>query len=190
MAPWPGGPLSRVPDPLTKSIVTVGSDRVFKFANDGPAVHLDNKLLFFLCSVTKHALYNEAGVTFPVDVREVGILQLSLSKATAKIRLFFIPQKNICGDKILFLSLQNQNDDVMPTLMNVFGLRFFFYSEEHLPMHVHIQNSDGKAKIALNPDVVLVENHGIKPHDIKRAIEIARMYQMEFIKAWEEYHGE
>ncbi len=78
----------------------------------------------------------------------------------------------------------------MPTLMNVFGLRFFFYSEEHLPMHVHIQNSDGKAKIALNPDVVLVENHGIKPHDIKRAIEIARMYQKEFIKAWEEYHGE
>ena len=65
-------------------------------------------------------------------------------------------KKNICGDKILFLSLQNQNDDVMPTLMNVFGLRFFFYSEEHLPMHVHIQNSDGKAKIALNPDVVLV----------------------------------
>ena len=58
-------------------------------------------------------------------------------------------QKNICGDKILFLSLQNQNEDIMPTLMNVFGLRFFFYSEEHLPMHVHIQNSDGKAKIAI-----------------------------------------
>ena len=190
MAPWSGGPLSGVPDPLTKSIVTVGSDRLIKFANDWPAVYLDNKLLLFLCSVAKHVLYNETGVSFPVDVREVGILQLSLSKATAKIRLCFIPQKNICGDKILFLSLQNQNDDVMPTLMNVFGLRFFFYSEEHLPMHVHIQNSDGKAKIALNPDVVLVENHGIKPHDIKRAIEIARMYQMEFIKAWEEYHGE
>ena len=45
-------------------------------------------------------------------------------------------------------------------------------------MHVHIQNSDGKAKIALNPDVVLVENHGIKPHNIKRAIEIANgIYQ-------------
>ena len=41
-----------------------------------------------------------------------------------------------------------------------------------------------------NPDVVLVENNGIKPHDIKRAMEIARMYQKEFIKAWEEYHGE
>lgn len=78
----------------------------------------------------------------------------------------------------------------MPTLLTLFGLRFFFYSEEHLPMHVHIQNSDGKAKIALNPEVELVENNGIKSHDLKRAIEITRMYQNEFIKAWEEYHGE
>lgn len=38
--------------------------------------------------------------------------------------------------------------------------------------------------------VVLVENNGIKPHDLKRAIEITRMYQDEFIKAWEDYHGE
>ena len=57
-------------------------------------------------------------------------------------------------------------------------------------MHVHIQNSDGKAKIAINPEVELVENNGVKPHDLKRAMEITRMYQDEFIKAWEEYHGE
>ena len=54
-----------------------------------------------------------------------------------------IIKKNICGDKILFLSLQNKTDRKMPTLLTLFGLRFFFY-----------------------------------------------MYQDEFIKAWEEYHGE
>lgn len=107
-----------------------------------------------------------------------------------KYNIFLVPQKNICGDKILFLSLQKKLDSNMPTLLTLFGLRFFFYSEEHLPMHVHIQNSDGKAKIAINPEVELVENNGIKPHDLKRAIEITRMYQNEFIKAWEEYHGE
>lgn len=68
MAPRPGGPLSGVPGPLTKSIVTVGSDRVFKFTYDWPAVYLDNKLLLHFCPVAKHTLYNEAGVTFPVDV--------------------------------------------------------------------------------------------------------------------------
>lgn len=78
----------------------------------------------------------------------------------------------------------------MPTLLNLFGLRFFFYSEEHLPMHVHIQNSDGKAKIAISPEVTLVENDGIKPRDVKRALELTRMYQEEFVKAWEAYHGE
>ncbi|MBR3960257.1 MAG: DUF4160 domain-containing protein [Bacteroidales bacterium] len=78
----------------------------------------------------------------------------------------------------------------MPTLLNLFGLRFFFYSEEHLPMHVHIQNADGKAKIAIDPEVTLIENTGIKPRDLKRALEITKMYQEEFIKAWKEYHDE
>ena len=34
----------------------------------------------------------------------------------------------------------------MPTILFFFGLRFFFYSDEHLPMHVHVKNGDGKAK--------------------------------------------
>jgi len=57
-------------------------------------------------------------------------------------------------------------------------------------MHVHIQNADGKAKIAIDPDVILIENTGIKPRDLKRALEITKMYQEEFIKAWKEYHDE
>ena len=42
----------------------------------------------------------------------------------------------------------------------------------------------------VNGLVEVEENNGIKPHDIRRALEITRMYQEEFIKAWEEYHGE
>lgn len=57
-------------------------------------------------------------------------------------------------------------------------------------MHVHIQNADGKAKIAIDPEVILIENTGIKPRDLKRALEITKMYQEEFIKAWKEYHDE
>lgn len=57
-------------------------------------------------------------------------------------------------------------------------------------MHVHIQNADGKAKIAIDPEVTLIENTGIKSRDLKRALEITKMYQEEFIKAWKEYHDE
>jgi len=34
----------------------------------------------------------------------------------------------------------------MPTLFRAFGLRFFFYSNEHLPIHLHVSNADGEAK--------------------------------------------
>jgi len=77
----------------------------------------------------------------------------------------------------------------MPTLLTIFGLRFFFYSDEHTPVHVHIENSDGKAKINLVPTIEVVENKGLKAADIKKALKIIELYKEEFIKAWNEYHG-
>ncbi len=77
----------------------------------------------------------------------------------------------------------------MPTLLFIFGLRFFFYSEEHLPIHVHVQNSDGKAKIDVLTGVIL-ENNGLKPRDLKKAEDAVRLYREDFIKAWNEYFDE
>jgi hypothetical protein len=97
--------------------------------------------------------------------------------------------KKNCGDKNLSLPLQNKYKiKDMPTLLNIFGLRFYFYSDEHAPVHVHIENSDGRAKINLIPAIETVENKGIKPKDIKKALLIIDMYKEEFIKAWHEYH--
>ena len=59
----------------------------------------------------------------------------------------------------------------MPTIIFLFGLRFFFYSEEHLPIHIHVQNGDGRAKIMVETGEI-AENNGIKPKDIKKATEI------------------
>ena len=39
----------------------------------------------------------------------------------------------------------------MPTLKITNGFRFFFYSNEHLPMHIHIEKGDGTAKFILLP---------------------------------------
>ncbi|MDR2809358.1 MAG: DUF4160 domain-containing protein [Tannerellaceae bacterium] len=77
----------------------------------------------------------------------------------------------------------------MPTLLNIFGLRFYFYSDEHAPVPVHIENSDGKAKINLLPTVEVIENRNIKTKDIKKALVIIDLYKEEFINAWNEYHG-
>jgi hypothetical protein len=46
------------------------------------------------------------------------------------------------------------------------------------------------AKIALEPEIKLVENNGIKAKDIKRAMNIVEEYKEEFIEKWKEFHGE
>lgn len=77
----------------------------------------------------------------------------------------------------------------MTTIIYLFGLRFFFYFEEHLPIHVHVQNGDGRAKIIVS-NLEVVENNGIKPKDIKKAITIVEEYREDIIKAWNEYFDE
>ncbi|MCM1040917.1 MAG: DUF4160 domain-containing protein [Bacteroides sp.] len=62
----------------------------------------------------------------------------------------------------------------MPTLFELFGMRFFFYSLEHLPVHVHVENGDGRAKIEVET-LEVKENLGIKPKDIKRALQIVTL---------------
>lgn len=36
----------------------------------------------------------------------------------------------------------HKNSDYMPTILLALGLRFYFYSEEHMPIHVHVENAD------------------------------------------------
>ena len=78
----------------------------------------------------------------------------------------------------------------MPTLFIIFGLRFYFYSDEHLPIHVPIENGDGKAKVNLEPEIRVAANNGIKPKDLKRALVIIEAYKEEIKNQWEAYHGE
>ena len=74
----------------------------------------------------------------------------------------------------------------MPTILFLFGLRFYFYSEEHLPIHVHLESGDGKAKIDVGTAEV-IENKGLKPKDLKRAVEAVRLYKEDIINSWNEY---
>lgn len=78
----------------------------------------------------------------------------------------------------------------MPTLFIIFGLRFYFYSDEHLPIYVHIENGDGRVKVNVAPEIELVSNNGIKPKDLKKALVIVETYQDEIITEWKKYHGE
>ena len=70
------------------------------------------------------------------------------------------------------------------------GMRFFFYSREHEPIHVHVKNADGKAKFDILPEgIVLVENKGIKIKDIKAAEMVLEENKELAIEKWNEYFG-
>lgn len=47
----------------------------------------------------------------------------------------------------------------MPELFRMFGMRFFFFSNEHLPILIHVKNADGSAKFNIDP-LELIENNG------------------------------
>jgi hypothetical protein len=46
----------------------------------------------------------------------------------------------------------------MPTLLILFGLRFYFYLRDHEPIHIHVESGDGEAKFEIETNVVLVYN--------------------------------
>lgn len=51
----------------------------------------------------------------------------------------------------------------MPTLLVQEGFKFFFYANEHLPMHIHVSKGNGFAKIDLEP-LRIVSSH-LRPQD-------------------------
>ena len=78
----------------------------------------------------------------------------------------------------------------MPEILRIFGLRFFFYSREHEPIHVHVKSADGKAKFDILPDgVVLVNNNGMKQKDIRCAEMVLEENKELGIAKWNEYFG-
>lgn len=74
----------------------------------------------------------------------------------------------------------------MPELFRLFGIRFFFFSNEHLPVHVHIKNADGEAKFSVKP-VQLIENRGMKSKDIHLAESIIEENEDLIETKWKEY---
>jgi hypothetical protein len=72
----------------------------------------------------------------------------------------------------------------------MFGMKFFFYSLEHLPIHIHVRNADGIAKFNLEPEILLIEAKGMKPKDLMLAEALIQERKDEIIKKWEKIHGE
>ena len=74
----------------------------------------------------------------------------------------------------------------MPTIINVKGFRFFFYSNDHDPLHIHIEKDSKTAKFSLAP-VELLKSKKFNASELK-VIRIIIEGNIELLKQkWNEY---
>jgi len=94
----------------------------------------------------------------------------------------------------------------MPTAHQENGFDFRFYSNDHLPMHVHAihggtvcvfflgtieerVDEDGTHYIAVLEAPSIRDNRGMKPADVRRALQIIVEHQTKLIRSWEQHLG-
>lgn len=77
----------------------------------------------------------------------------------------------------------------MPNVWLESGFRFFFYSNDHLPMHVHVRGHGGEAKFNIDP-IEIIGVYGLTPKDLKAIEKIISEHQHIFIDAWNNHFNQ
>lgn len=76
----------------------------------------------------------------------------------------------------------------MPEVIRVLGFILKFYSNDHLPIHIHIIKGETEAIFEVSESgVTLRDNFEMKPKDLKTAEELAVKYTDLIISTWEEF---
>lgn len=71
-----------------------------------------------------------------------------------------------------------------PTVLRIRGYRFYFFSREEPRAHVHVQHTQGEAKIWLEPEVCVDQNHGLSESRLATALRLAQEHRDEIRAAW------
>ena len=75
----------------------------------------------------------------------------------------------------------------MPTVFTKDGFRFFFYSNDHTPIHVHVMRGSGEAVFEVEGDIILRESVGLKTKELIKAEDLAEQHKELIIQKWHEY---
>lgn len=75
----------------------------------------------------------------------------------------------------------------MPTVLKIKGYCFFFYTNEHLPIHIHIEKDNKTAKFNLKPTVDLVYSRRFKAQELSEIRKLVEENVEFLIEKWNEY---
>lgn len=74
----------------------------------------------------------------------------------------------------------------MPNIIVLSGYRFFFYSNEHPPIHIHVEKDGKTAKFNLEP-TVLVKTKRFNASELRKARILVEQNTELFKQKWNEY---
>jgi len=75
----------------------------------------------------------------------------------------------------------------MPTVLNLLGMKFYYWSREHEPVHIHVKKGGAEARYIIEPDIELIANMGFKPHELAIAEEVIKDNREYMIEHWKLY---
>ena len=84
----------------------------------------------------------------------------------------------------------------MPSILTAFGYRYFFYSNEGLPLeplHIHVANGDNEAKFWINRDGTVILDFvkgNISARDMKKIQKTIEVYFDDIKDKWKEFFKE
>lgn len=78
----------------------------------------------------------------------------------------------------------------MPTVLLIDGYRFFFYMNDHEPIHVHVSKAGKEARFDLVPEIDLTYCRGFKKNELRDIVNLLVTHYDTFITAWRQTFGE
>lgn len=74
----------------------------------------------------------------------------------------------------------------MPTVLRIKGYRFFFYSNDHTPIHIHVEKAEATAKFSLEP-VHLLKSNRFNAKEMNELSVLVKEHKELFKEKWNEY---
>ena len=77
----------------------------------------------------------------------------------------------------------------MPTILRIDGYRFFFFSDEHTPKHIHIENGDSFVRIEIE-SLKVTNSYNLNSKELKKLVDLVSKNKDKLKGAWDEYFKE
>ena len=74
----------------------------------------------------------------------------------------------------------------MPTIFKYEGYRFYFYSNEHLPEHIHVENGDVYARVVLET-LEVTDSYKCNSKELMKIVKLVQENRLKIEGAWNEY---